>query len=398
MGIGIKTNIGIPLFGSAPSFSWQSYWTQQKINDNCLFFASDNTNILNKVASTQLPNQVTGSSDYLTVTGSGLNARYRTPDNNTYRTADSDNVFWKTDASESTCDGNRLIAYDFPRILVKYLDIAPYTIQWIAILKPTSVVTNKMRDAFNLSIWWDNTLSFHGVTKQDRVTGQSVWTPEATTTLRTGLVGYWKLDETFGNYADSSGNAHTGTPHNLIQNVVGKIGKAAQFAQAAWPNGSYIDCGVINGVTLYSVSLWAKRNTNKATEAYLYGVGTDLGGMTVRENGDIYFCDNSGAATKIATGVWTDKTQFHHIVVIISVIQTPYPRGSVELYFDVVSQGLTNFVYDDAPASLLIGLSGIGYANSFDGIIDEFGMWSKVLTSSEVAELNNGGTGKSYPF
>ena len=29
MGIGIKTNIGIPLFGSAPSFSWQSYWTQQ---------------------------------------------------------------------------------------------------------------------------------------------------------------------------------------------------------------------------------------------------------------------------------------------------------------------------------------------------------------------------------
>ncbi len=173
--MGIRIGIGSLKIGSSSI----PYWTQQRINDNCLFFASDPTSILNKVVATQLPNQVTGSSDYLTITGSGLNARYRTPDSDTYRTADSDYVFWKSDASESTCDGNRLIAYDFPRILVKYLDVSPYTIQWIAILKVGVTVTNGMRDAFHLSKWWDNTLSAYGAIKGNRAIGQSVWTPES---------------------------------------------------------------------------------------------------------------------------------------------------------------------------------------------------------------------------
>lgn len=156
------------------------YWTQAKINDSCLFYASHSSDLLSKVAATQLPNQVTGSSDYLTVTGSGLNARYRTPNTADYKTADSDNVFWKTDASESICDGNRLIGYDFPRILVKYLNVSPYTILAIAILKPGVTVTNGMRDAFDLNIWWDNTYSFHGAQKQNKpLAGQYVWTAES---------------------------------------------------------------------------------------------------------------------------------------------------------------------------------------------------------------------------
>lgn len=184
--------IGIRIGASA------SYWNQQRINDSCLFFASDNTSILNKVVSTQLPNQVTGAVDFLTVTGSGLNARYRTPDSDTYRTADSDYVFWKTDASESICDGNRLIAYDFPRILVKYLNVAPYTILWIAILKPGVTVTNGMRDAFDLSIWWDNTLSTHGNLKENRGSVQNTWTPESVQLpifTDGNTIGWYKSDD-----------------------------------------------------------------------------------------------------------------------------------------------------------------------------------------------------------
>jgi hypothetical protein len=161
---GISTMIGIGVNRHRSS----QYWTQTLINTDCLFYASDNTDLLNKVAATHLPNQVTGSSDFLTVTGTGLNARYRTPDNNTYRTADTDCAFWNPDASESTCDGNRLIGYDLSRILVKYGNTSPYTITEIAILKPGVVVTNGMRDHFDLSIWWDNTLSFHGAIKQNR--------------------------------------------------------------------------------------------------------------------------------------------------------------------------------------------------------------------------------------
>jgi hypothetical protein len=161
--------------------SSSQYWTQTLINTDCLFYASDNSDLLNKVAATHLPNQVTGAVDFLTVTGTGLNARYRTPDSDTYRTADSDFIFWKSDASESTCDGNRLIAYDFPRILVKYLNVAPYTILAIAILKPGVTVTNGMRDAFDLSIWWDGTWNDNGYMKQNRpLSMRYVWTAEST--------------------------------------------------------------------------------------------------------------------------------------------------------------------------------------------------------------------------
>lgn len=209
MGIALRIG-GITIAGK----SVQPYWTPQRIADTFLFYASDPTNILNKVVSTQLPNQVTGAVDYLTVTGSGLNARYRTPDNATYRTADADYVFWKTDASESTCDGNRLIAYDFPRILVKYLNVAPYTILWIAILKPATVVNNQMRDAFDLSVWWDNTLSAYGNVKENRGIGKSVWTPESVISLGEELITNGTFDDatdwfvTAGVWAISGGKAN----------------------------------------------------------------------------------------------------------------------------------------------------------------------------------------------
>lgn len=169
-----------PLIGIGNYIGSQSggAWTQARIDASCLFYASDPTDILNKVLATHLPNQVTGAVDYFTVTGSGLNARYRTPDNDTYRTADSDYVFWKTDASESTCDGNRLIAYDFPRVLVKYLNASPYTILAIAILKPGVTVTDGMRDFFNLSIWWDGVPNIHGNLKGNRGAAKSTWVHE----------------------------------------------------------------------------------------------------------------------------------------------------------------------------------------------------------------------------
>jgi hypothetical protein len=118
--------------------------------------------------------------DILTVTGTGLNAIYAVPDTDAYKTRDIDYGFHKSDGSVSTlCDGNRLIAYDFSKIIVKYLDVSPYTIEYIGILDTGQSVNNKMRDDFHLSIWWDNVLSDHGATKQNRGIGQSVWTAES---------------------------------------------------------------------------------------------------------------------------------------------------------------------------------------------------------------------------
>ena len=169
----VLKNVIRPVIGKSSGQSCSSYWANQP---EVLFFANDSVDILNKVVSTQLPNEKVGATDYLTVTGSGLNARYRTPNTTAYKNADTDYCFWKTDASERTCDGNRLIGYDFTRTIVKYLDISPYTIQAIMILS-SNVDTAKMRNDFHLSIWWDNILSAYGYLKGNRGIGQNIWSP-----------------------------------------------------------------------------------------------------------------------------------------------------------------------------------------------------------------------------
>jgi hypothetical protein len=136
--------------------------------------------------------------DILTVTGSGLNATYAVPDTLAYKTIDTDYVFHKSDGSVSTaCDGNRLISYDFPRVIVKYGDVTPYAIEYVGILDTGQSVNNKMRDDFHLSVWWDNTLSFHGNEKANRLVGKSVWDtiPVVPTGLALSLIsGGVKID------------------------------------------------------------------------------------------------------------------------------------------------------------------------------------------------------------
>jgi hypothetical protein len=376
---GISTMIGIGVNRHRSS----QYWTQTLINTDCLFYASDNSDLLNKVAATHLPNQVTGAVDFLTVTGTGLNARYRTPDSDTYRTADSDYVFWKSDASESTCDGNRLIAWDFPRILIKSLNVAPYTILAIAILKPGVVVTDGMRTAFDLSKWWDNILSAYGVIKGNRPLAQKyAWTPEVPSTLLNGLVGSWELNETSGNAIDASGNGHTGTPSGVTQQVTGAV-----FTLAG---NSVIDCGAIAGVTVYSVSFFAKRDTIASGYRWIYGVKNTYAGLFLYENGEIDHCEATGNSIAIAAaGTWSDKTAFHHIVMVVSVIGTG-SSGKARLYFDGVDKGLLSYI-TDAPAFLKIGR----VTASFDGTIKKFRMWNRAITPTEVIEA---GLGKPYPF
>ena len=154
-----------------------SSWTPQSLGSKVAWFRE-----LDEVGGHQ-PNQIRGMSDYLTiVSGTGLNKVYTLPNTTTYKNADTNYAWWKTDGSLSTTDGNRLIAYDFARTIVKYDNTTPYAIREIIILTAGASLTtaemNHLRDYMQLSIWWDNTLSFHGDSKSNRTTGQSVWTAE----------------------------------------------------------------------------------------------------------------------------------------------------------------------------------------------------------------------------
>ena len=170
MGIGIKTNIGIPLFGSAPSFSWQSYWTQQSecyeqwdlsrfVGGNCVGLKRG---------------------DVLTRTGSAGAYHYAVPNTNAYKTLDTDYAWFKTDGSVSDMTSSRLVGYDLQATPVKYDDASPNTERWIMILNsmPTGTKLNKLFQFLNLPTEWHNDTNAYGVVKGNR-TGYTPWTPES---------------------------------------------------------------------------------------------------------------------------------------------------------------------------------------------------------------------------
>jgi len=163
IGIGNRIKIG---GGGGGGQSWASYWASQP---EVLFFG-----LYSDISGGQMPNRKSGSSDYLTVTGAAGSETYQCPNTAPYITADTDRIWFNTDVIQRVPTTAELVGYDFTRTIVKYANASPHAIEAIMILS-SDYVTDKMRDDFMLSIWWDNTLSDHGFLKENRGAERSVW-------------------------------------------------------------------------------------------------------------------------------------------------------------------------------------------------------------------------------
>lgn len=181
----IGLGIGIQYRGS-------SSWTQQRIATTFLFDA-----FTKDIAGGKLYNTVQGrTSEYLTVTGSAGSYHYTAPNNATYKAADTDYAWFKTDGSVSDMTDSRLNSYDLQRTPVKYDDLTPNTNRRISILLSTVTLAGTVRDnvfkTWQLPILWDNNLNGNGHIKDNR-TGQNLWSPEV---LNLGVVSAVIADAT----------------------------------------------------------------------------------------------------------------------------------------------------------------------------------------------------------
>lgn len=166
--------------------AWNTYWSRQP---EVLFIGQ-----IKNITGGRLYNEKTGATDYLTVGGTAGSYTFQCPNTAPYIAADTDYIWFKTDASQRTATEAELIGYDLQRTPVKYNDDSPNSIRAIMIL--SSAVTgskkNKMFGDFWLSILWDNNLNANGHIKDNRV-GQQLWTPETVydpdlVLFKTGLV------------------------------------------------------------------------------------------------------------------------------------------------------------------------------------------------------------------
>ncbi len=232
--------------------------------------------------------------------------------------------------------------------------------------------------------------SWAGTSYGNEISFRTLASP-TTSSLLTGLVGYWDLNEVSGDALDILG-LHNGTPHSVTQGVVGKIETAYNFVNVS---KSYVYCGAIP-LSINSFSLWAKRSAEGDNEC-LIGFGGNHLGLWIGNNKQITLKDNNGLV--LATwGVWTDMLTYHHIVLVTSATGV---SGKVELFIDGISQGkrsctiegISNFVIGNEYAN---GTFNSTYG--FNGNIDEVGLWEKSLTSTEIEDLYSQGVGQTYPF
>lgn len=222
--------------------------------------------------------------------------------------------------------------------------------------------------------------------------------------LTDSLVGYWKLDETSGNAADSVGG-FTLTNNNTVAYNAGIINNGADGGSANTNKSlsTTNNLGISSNTAATSFSAWINVTTAPALNTaftFLSHVTADPG-----YGRQIIYQDSGGTKqlvfsmygnpqviisvnTTLTTGTW-----YHIVVVDDGVNGTLYKNGAV-VAGPTTRAGLTSSGW----GALFNLLSRSGPDQFSSGKIDEVGAWSRALSAAEVTQLYNGGIGLQYPF
>lgn len=214
-------------------------------------------------------------------------------------------------------------------------------------------------------------------------------------TLLTGLMGYWKLDETSGGTIDSSGNNYTGTGSNLTYNANGKIGRCYTF------NGtdSRVTFGnVIKPTTALSISLWMKDGGQTAEKNIINtsvydGVWRGWRFTRYSDQAAGVLLSSGTNNLDVTFGTTLSNDNWYHIVFT-------WNGTTAYVYINNVRNSGWSWSYTISYATthnLTFGANQSG-GQVYDGEIDEVGVWNRALTSNEVSILYNSGSGLTHPF
>lgn len=213
--------------------------------------------------------------------------------------------------------------------------------------------------------------------------------------LLTGLNVYYKFDETTGNASEATGSGLTLTNNNTVTFIPGEINNCAFFTSASSNYFSSAYNSLFNPTSAISFSFWVKTAVSGNITLSLDNLSARDWTVQVRGGGGNIYSELDGASTVgrtgttvITTGVW------HHIAIT-------YDGSSRKYYIDGTQDASSPWADSGTLASGSVALQvGARSADSnfSDGSLDEFGIWSRALTSIEVGQLYNSGAGFQYPF
>jgi hypothetical protein len=180
-----------------------------------------------------------------------------------------------------------------------------------------------------------------------------------------------------------------------VGSATGKIGNAADFNGT----GQSLSVNAANAYDNISFSAWFYVVTKSSVHTIFSQYAAVFSGFVVWINSgelaildDIDGNDTSRYNTAISINTW------YHVVCTIngsaSNEQQLWLNGSL-----IGSGGASTLGFSSVGGEFVIGARRTSdNLWPFDGLIDEFGIWSRVLTASEITQLYNSGSGLTYPF
>ncbi len=272
----------------------------------------------------------------------------------------------------------------------------PASVKWPGGNEPTLTATANGKDLINFVYDGSDYLGFYNLNYINE-------------SLAGSLVSYWKLDESSGN-ADDSVSSNDLTNNGSITYASAKINNGADLELSSSNYFSIADASQ-SGLDItsdLSISLWVKLESQPGTDDCVALVSKYMNTGNQRSY-VLDYCDVSGT-TRLQSNISPDgsnsdvyaynvtlnNSTWYHVVFTWDASGA---QGKFYLNSSNVSSptGTYTSIYNGT-ADLNIGAYFNGSIGWLDGFVDEVGVWSRVLNSSEVSQLYNSGNGFQYPF
>lgn len=225
--------------------------------------------------------------------------------------------------------------------------------------------------------------------------------------LTDNLQSYWSLDESSGNAVDAVAS-NTLTNNNTVSFGTGKISNCADFGSSNTNKSlsTTTAVGPASFASAVSYAFWVNVTTapGVGVDQYLFFNDFSDGNMRVQYENDggtlkVIIVRGSGGFVNAAANTYTltTGTWFH-----IAFTYAGSGTGAGVCYINGSAQGTTLTSTTTTGGGIgpefAIGLRKADGTNPYSGKIDEFGVWTRELTSAEVSQLYNGGAGLAYPL
>ncbi|MFL5304581.1 MAG: beta strand repeat-containing protein [Polyangia bacterium] len=207
--------------------------------------------------------------------------------------------------------------------------------------------------------------------------------------VSTGLVGYWKLDETSGtSAADISGNANTGTWHGGVSRTA-SVPATITFAdpQAITLDGTsgYVTLGTTNlpaNNAAQSISLWYKGTPNGGNQNMVSMSDGSSSAVQLGFRGSTLIAWTWGGGTLISTTATNDSNWHHAVYTYDGTTDRIYVDGSL------AASGTSTHQTGAVTAAYLGTYNASG--ELFGGSLDDVRIYNRAVSAAEVAILAAG--------